>query len=553
MSGTGARRTVVLGFDALDFRYLDEFRDTLPNFGALRSEGTEAPLRSTFPPWTGSAWPSMYTGTDPSYHNAYTFFQYGSEYPDEAEHVSRTHVERPAIWNYLDSLDRPSIVLNVPVTHPADPIEGVLIPGYLAKESDEGNREGIREELSAALGEEYRIYAETEMSSDKEAKFEGMVGMIDLRARAAKHLLSNYDWEVAVIQVQKTDAVFHNFTDTEKFRRIYETADDLVGTVRDTAPDANVVVCSDHGMGPITGYKIFVNEVLRQHGFIETTDESAMPSLEDTKSDLVEADGSAGGSDGRDDAGPGLVDRAALTLSSSLSAVGITPATVYGAAQKVGLGSALRRAVPNSLISSVGEDIDWRRSKAYARTMSELGVRVNLEGREPNGVVSEEEYEAVRDEIIDVLSNLHTPDGEPAFEFVVRREEIYDGPYAENACDVLFMPTDMNHMVLTGLFGKRFLPVDLYNHMQDGVFIGAGPAFDATVELDTLSLTDVAPIVFGSMGLDVPEGMTGTIPDGLLAEPVGRAEYPDVTFGTRDGREGEDDETTERLKDLGYL
>ena len=108
-------------------------------------------------------------------------------------------------------------------------------------------------------------------------------------------------------------------------------------------------------------------------------------------------------------------------------------------------------------------------------------------------------------------------------------------------------------MVLTGMFGKRFLPVDVYNHQKDGVFIGAGPAFDADADLDSLSLVDVAPIVFGSMGYDVPERMTGAIPDGLLTAPVGRAEYRDVAFGTGDDRGTDDGKTTERLKDLGYL
>ncbi len=40
---------------------------------SIRKEGVETELESTFPPWTGSAWPSIYTGVDPAHHGVYSF------------------------------------------------------------------------------------------------------------------------------------------------------------------------------------------------------------------------------------------------------------------------------------------------------------------------------------------------------------------------------------------------------------------------------------------------------------------------------------------------
>lgn len=540
-------KTVVLGFDALDFRYLDEFQDSLPNFAALRADGVEAPLASTFPPWTGSAWPSMYTGTDPSHHGVYGFFHYGTDYPDDATLASRNDVKAPAIWNYLSSLERSTIVMNVPVTHPADPIEGVLIPGYLAAEDEETHPPEIREELRAALGEDYRIYSRAEMSDDPDEKREGYLDLIRMRGDAAIHLLTEHEWDVAVIQVQKTDAVFHNFDDGATFRRVYEAADDMLGRVRETAGDANVVVCSDHGIGPVTGYNIYVNQILANHGFVETTDRATGKSLADEKAEFT-GQGSHGS-----DSDDGLLVSAFSAADSLLGAVGLSPGDVYGLAQRAGIASALMKVVPRSYVSSVSESVDWRRSAAYCRSNTELGVRINLEGRESDGVVPEGEYEAVRDEIIDLLSDLRTPDGEPAFDFVKRREEVYDGPYTEDACDVLFMPKDMNNAVATKLIGNEFVPIEKYDHQRDGAFIAHGPAFDGSVDLDELSLTDVAPTIMAAVGLPVPAAMTGSVPDGLLAGPVTREEYEDVSFGGgADGRDDED-EMEDRLESLGYL
>ena len=550
-------RTVVLGFDALVFDYLDAF--DLPNFEALRERGSEAPLRSTHPPWTASAWPSMYTGTDPSHHGVYDFFHYGTDYPDDAALVTRENVGAPALWNYCSARGLPSIALNMPVTYPSDRIDGVSIPGYLAPAGAPGHPEGIREELTEALGEEYRIYSRAETSDDKRAKLEGYLELIDVRRRAAEYLLSTREWRLGIFQIQKTDAVFHNFGEPEAHRRIYAAADAFLGTVLETVPeDTNVIVCSDHGIGPMEGYRIYVNDVLRDHGLVEATTEGEPMSFGAAKHRLLEDSSGDDGDDTVDadgDSGSGSsVSPAALAVSTAASVLdraGVGPADVYSAAQRLGLEGVLQAVVPEDAKSGATEHVDWAASKAYCRGRNELGIRINLAGREPAGVVPEDEYEAVRSEVIAALEALRTPDSRPAFEWVCRREEIYDGPYVEDACDVLFMPQGMDHAVETQLVGRQFVGAEGYDHKPHGAFVASGPAFEP-VDLDTLSLVDIAPIVMASLGQPVPARMTGAIPEGLLGTPTAVEPYADLTIDT--GEDGAtDDRIEERLSDLGYL
>ncbi|WP_135807135.1 alkaline phosphatase family protein [Halorussus marinus] len=542
---TAENKTVVVGFDALDFEYLDAFDESLPNFASLRESGVQAPLASTFPPWTASAWPSMYTGTDPSRHGVYGFFSPGDD-PGDDELVTRNHVRRPAIWNYLSATGEPAVVLNVPVTHPAEPIEGALIPGYLAHEDDPGHPASVRDELSAAIGEPYRIYSSGETSDDKAQKRRGYLDAIEVRGRAAEYLLESYDWRVAVIQVQKTDAVFHNFDDRETFREIYEAADEVLGRVRDAAPGANVVVCSDHGIGRVDGYDVYLNEILREAGYVETTDDETGPSLASEKSTLTGED------DATDDDGSPLAANAVSALTSALGAVGLTPGDAYALARRAGIDDLLLDLLPDGAVSAASEGVDRRASAAYCRS-TELGVRVNVAGRDPGGVVSPDEYEQVREDLVELLASLRTPDGDPVFEWVRRREAVYDGPYADRACDVLFMPTEMNHVVNPNLIGERFAPIDAHDHKPRGVFVADGPAFDAGTDLDVLSLTDVAPIALASAGRDVPDRMSGGVPDGLLDRAVTRADYGDVAFGTAAVGDGDDGAVEDRLADLGYI
>jgi len=541
MTGTGSK-TLVIGFDALDFRYLDQFADVLPNFERFRERGGEADLASTFPPWTGSAWPSMYTGTDPSYHGVFDFFDING-YPDDASLVSRHDVQQPAVWEYLTAESVRSVVLNVPVTHPAGEIDGVLLPGYLAPEDAQGYPETVRAEVSEAIGEPYRIYARNEAGGG-EKSVDDYADLIDMRKRAAVHLLDANEWEFSFIQVQKTDSVFHTFDDEAAFERIYRAADELLGAVLDTVDDdVNVIICSDHGMGENTGYSIYPNELLRDHGYLETGTGGTGPQLKHIKTELKDS--------GTDD--PGV---ASAAIASVIERFGsrLPVGTLAAITDRLGLTDRIRGMVSPSTIASTSDGIDWGASTAYCQSSPRLGIRLNVEGREPAGVVPEDRYDHVRDAIIALLREIETPDGRDAFGDVSPREAVYDGPYTEDADDILVTPNGMNNNIGTELFGRQFAPIDTHNHKQTGAFLAAGPAIETGAIPERLSLTDVVPISMAALGQPVPERMTGTVPDGLINGPVETARYDDVVEAEPADREQRrDDAMEDRLKHLGYL
>ena len=545
-----ADRTIVVGFDGLDFRYLDQY--DLPTFDALRADGVEAPLSSTFPPWTGSAWPSTYTGSTPDHHGAFSFFDFADRTPTDAPLLSRNEVRLPAIWDYLGDREARSIVLNVPVTHPADEIEGVLVPGYLAPEHEAGHPDGIRAEISDAIGREYRIYTEIETDGADADKLDSYVDLVRSRGEAAGYLLDAYDWEFAFIQVQKTDAVFHDFEEDEAFKRVYRAADEVLDTVRSAAPDANVIVCSDHGIGPIDGSQVAVNEVLRRAGFLESAPDGDLPSLGDKKTSFDEEDGAE--QKGERKAPTSTSARAAAAAESMLRAVGLTPDDAYAVTKQLGVDKTVRRLLPDEVLDSAKQGVDWPSSQAYCRIASELGVRISVEGRDPDGIVPPDRYDETREAIIDVLSDVKAGDGEPVFEWVKPREDVYDGPATDDACDVLFYPREMNHLVTARVGGRPVISADTFNHQQHGVFIAAGPAFANASPgslASPISLTSVAPTAIASLGLPVPDRMTGDVP-AELALPSTRERYDDVRFATGAADEDEGD-VRDRLSDLGYL
>lgn len=514
-------RTVVIGLDGADFRYLDRF--DLPAIDALREHGVAAPLSSTHPPWTASAWPSAYTGVAPAEHGVFGPFTYGGNDPAASRLVSRSDVDAPALWDYCTAAGVPTVTLNVPVTHPAEAIEGALVPGYFAPPGTPGHPEGIRERL----GEEYRIYPAAGTDDPDADTFEAA---IEARARAAVELLSTVEWRVATVQVQSTDAVVHDCGDEASIRRAYRAADRLVARIRDAVPDGTgIVLCSDHGMGPADGYQICVNELLRDRGFLVGSGDP--PGV------------------GAGDAPPSIARLSAAALAragrSALDRVGVTGGRVPGAVRylgdaALGTGTGAVRAV---------EGVDWRRSRAYCRVGSEAGVRINLAGRDPGGVVPESEYEAVRDGVIDALSSLSTPAGGPAFSWVERYEAVAGEAPAGDAPDVVFLPGE-RHAASAKLTGRRTVPIDGHDHRPEGVFVVDGGPFDGATAPDGVSVTDLVPVAMASAGLPVPARVDGEVPRGLVESASERA-YSGVEYGG--GRAGGSESVRRRLDDLGYV
>jgi predicted AlkP superfamily phosphohydrolase/phosphomutase len=182
------------------------------------------------------------------------------------------------------------------------------------------------------------------------------------------------------------------------------------------------------------------------------------------------------------------------------------------------------------------------------RARIDLGVRINLAGREPDGVVSPDEYEAVRADLVDLLSGVETPDGDPVFEEVVPREAYFEGPYVDEAVDVVTVPADFDHFLTADLLDEPFRePGQPWNHKRTGVFAAAGDGVEGDAVRDA-HVFDVAPTVLAAMGHPVSDRMDGRVLSAV--EPTGERSYP-AYDGT--GERAANGDVAERLEDLGYL
>ncbi|MFB6188270.1 MAG: alkaline phosphatase family protein [Halapricum sp.] len=527
--------TLVIGLDGACHTVLDRLDDgAIPTLRSLLSTGASGPLVSQIPPWTPSAWPSLYTGMNPGKHGVFDFLAFDGY---DWDVVNATHLRERPLWEILDRHGYRSVVVNAPVTHPPKAFDGTLLPGYMAPESPTCHPDGLFETIQDVLGE-YRIYPDTSDGPD------GYVDAVTSRGAAFRYLVGRFDPDFGFLQFQQTDTVFHDRPDDwETIDRIFRAVDTEIERTLDACEPDTVFVVSDHGIGPLGGVEFRVNDFLADQGFVRTVNGGdGMPNWSRVRDGALKT--------GRDESSLAARPSLASGVGSLAARAGITTQRVGTVLDRLGLADSIARVVPSSLVQAGSEQVDFPSSRAYMRSRTECGIRLNLEGREPDGTVAPEQYDAVRARLIEALQAVETPAGDPLFEAVLPREAVFDGPETDRAADVLVVPQAFDHFLSATIRGETFgEPTEPWNHKRDGIFVAHGAAVDASRPLGDPTLFDVAPTVLATLGVPADERMDGRcLP---IVDSPGRDQYsrPD-----RDERIDTDDQAVQRrLTDLGYI
>jgi predicted AlkP superfamily phosphohydrolase/phosphomutase len=180
--------------------------------------------------------------------------------------------------------------------------------------------------------------------------------------------------------------------------------------------------------------------------------------------------------------------------------------------------------------------IDWTRTKAYPwRTF----VHVNLKGRDPDGIVTPEEYEKVREEALRVVYSMRDPDtDECPIALALRKEDAEAlGQWGERFGDIIYYLkpgyTDVdldrdNALKLSVEDLKKlkdvalsteiiehhnFLPTAKTDHMWNrAVFFMKGPGVKKQYQRKTpIWQVDVTPTICLALGINPPSQCDGKV------------------------------------------
>jgi predicted AlkP superfamily phosphohydrolase/phosphomutase len=157
--------------------------------------------------------------------------------------------------------------------------------------------------------------------------------------------------------------------------------------------------------------------------------------------------------------------------------------------------------------------IDWSRTVAWGEGGYYCRLFLNVEGREPEGVVPEADYEVLREELKRKLEALGDDEGRPIGTVAHRPEELY--AEARGVAPDLLVYFGGLYWRSVGQVGTGAVHVfendtgpDDANHAHEGLYVLAadGVAAGRAAERE---IRDVAPTLLELLGEQVPADMEG--------------------------------------------
>ena len=532
-----APKLVVLGWDSATFDIVDPMLEAgrLPHLAGLLERGSRAPLRSVWPPMTDCAWTSAFTGRNPGAHGIF-----GSWYRAPGKYACRYFSSRdrraPATWELTQGVRH--LVWNVPMTFPATKVDGAMVAGYGAPPgSTFCEPPGLQSELANRWPLEDLV--DRAPHGSLEEFLDDLVRGLDAQAEAIPWTAEHVGADAVYVvwpQVDRAQHFFWQFRDTDHplagaIELVYEAMDRATGKIMAAFPDADFLVVSDHGAGPLKG-DVNVGAWLSRAG-------KAAP-------------------------GKSQASRAA-------AAAWALPPSVRRLGRRFAPGVA-RRAMSARLAGQLGS-FDWSKTQAFLGFHSD--VWLNLAGREEQGIVPPEDADAVLDEIASGLLALRDPrTDEPVFAAAHRRAEVFSGPHADMAPDLILDSWSAGYRVAPArpAEGDVVIPpaalagVEVAwssDHRPVGIFVAGGPNIAAgNGTAKELSLMDVAPTCLALLGQPLPEDLDGSAATTVLSDaflersPLKTAAAQTGPTGPKAEAEYSDDEAAAvaaHLKDLGYI
>lgn len=547
---------------ALDGATLDLIRPWaaegyLPNLKKLMDCGISGDLLSTYPPLTGPAWGSFATGKSPGHHGVLEFFQ---REQDSYRQIlnNRQNLDGKSLWKILSENEIAAGIMGLPLTYPPEPIDnGFVITGLLTPPDSRNftHPEALLDEIEEQIGP-YRLRHDAKYrKSDPWPFIQEQYENLENNALVADYLMTHKSWDLFMVHFLGTDRIQHEFWhvldpdhpqhDPEERRKLgnvvldfHKAVDAKVGElVARLDDDVSVLVMSDHGFGPIDQF-VNLNPWLLQQGLLRLK-----PTL-----------------------GASL-RRLTHRIGFNYSMMGRLVLRLGLGQQAKELGRERREMMQRRYFLSLN-DVDWSRTRVYS--MGNFGqLYVNLKGREPQGIVSPgQEYDSLLDDLTDRLLKLADPKtGAKVIEDIFRREEVYDGPYAQNSPDLMFTTKEMRYkaMGLSDFSSPRiFEPVygTTGHHRANGIMIWRGPSIKKTGNWNReVRIQDLAPTILYYFGLQVPSDMDGRVILGLFTDEF--REKHTVSYSSDDDRHDgpgespytaeEEESLTEMLRNLGYV
>lgn len=460
-------KAIVLGLDGATFDLIEPWveEEKLPNFKELMENGCWGEMRTTIPPLTCPAWPTMFTGVNPGKHGVFDFME--TKDREELTLTGQFSLETRPFWEILGAFGKKVGVAFVPVTYPPEKVNGFMISGPPSPDHfGPTYPDELREEMEREIGELNVDHSATESKKNYwESYFEGLSKEFNLKKKIFRFLLEkNLDFLFFVFFF--TDTVQHYYWryiedgDSEFSNYIfkaYKKVDEFLGELSEY--ESNIFIVSDHGFGP-QERMINLNNYLHEKGYL---------SFKRNPKSL---------------------------LKRLLFKLGITPHKMKKIAKKIGfenpeegVNKEKRNEILNTFFLSY-DDVDWNETFAYSKGHYNQ-IHIDKDNTNEKNVEN-----LIRD-----LENIKDSDGKKIVDKIYKTQEIYDGPHTNKGPNLVLKLENYSITSYPFLSSEnQLITKHIRNtsggHRENAIFLANGPDIRKSKgKIEPIRITDIAPTV----------------------------------------------------------
>jgi len=274
------RKVAVLGLDGVPYGLLKRLTDNrvMPHLSDIARNGCFMRMRSTIPPVSSVAWTSFMTGCNPGEHGIFGFTDLTGD-RISLRLPSFDDIRTPTIWQRIALQGKKSLIVNLPFTYPARPLNGVLVAGFVAPIFE---RSVYPSSLIPWLqSKNYRVDVDAEQGRrDRDLLMRDLFETLNIREEVMLSLMESVPWDLLVGVITGTDRLHHFFFDAaddpghprhSDFTAYYSRIDAFIGRLVERLGNrAHLVLLSDHGFAQLKT-QVNVNSLLQKLGYLRYT------------------------------------------------------------------------------------------------------------------------------------------------------------------------------------------------------------------------------------------------------------------------------------------
>lgn len=502
-------KLLVIGIDAANPTLIREWahQGILGNISSLMRAGRTATVRGVDGFFTGATWPSLLTSTTPATHGIHYLAQlnpgsYQFARPHEAEYI-----RAPMFWEALSESGNRIAILDVPLAKLDSKVNGIQIVEWAGHDC----LFGFQTSPSELAGEILRNHGSYPVPSNCDAIertpggfrhfVDTLISGVEAKAKLTCNLLMKETWDLFLQVFTESHCIGHQAwhlhdashpahdpemvaTLGNPVQRVYKAIDKAVGEVIGTAGSPPVLLVCPHGMSHALGRHQLLPEVLCRLGL-----SVALPSPPDRHGPM-----------------------------EAVRAIGRRLPSPAKSAVKRWLQPTARSG--SFKLPHVNVDTQASRCFVVPNGLLISGIRLNLAGREPGGIVQPgKDAETLFNDLArDLLEIKDERTQAPLVERVVRTADLYQGPNLDRLPDILVewrdgaavgttaLPTSANAVIRAT--SSKIGTVETVNrygrtgeHRSDGLLVASGPGVQASNHELSISILDVAPTITAALGV----------------------------------------------------